>query len=196
MTMNTDDTANTAAVQDNNEHIKWYFMCDQKRRNALDPAYKMLKGKGFDVYTPMVTKAVVKGGQKHVVQVPLLTDILFVHSTEIMIDEIVAKTPTLHYRFKKGGKYREHIVVSNKDMELFMYAADHAEIKEFYAIDDLPKELIGRKVKIEGGPLDGYIVLLKKMQGSKKKRIFIEIPEIAYAEMELTIFDSMTVVKD
>lgn len=170
-------------------------MCDQKRRNALDPAYRMLEGKGFEVFTPMVKKAVVKGNQKHVVQVPLLTDILFVHSTEIKIDEIIAKTPTLHYRFKKGGKYREHITVRDEDMVRFIYAANHTEIKEFYAIDDLPKELVGNKVKIEGGPLNGYTVILKKMQGSKRKRIFVELPPIAYAEMELTVFDSLKVVK-
>lgn len=141
----------------------------------------------------MVSKAVVKGRQKYVVKVPLLSDILFVHSSEAELDPIVAKIPTLHYRFKKGGKYREHIVVRDEDMERFMYAAGHAEIKEFYAIDDLPWELIGNKVVIHGGPLDGYEVTLKKMQGSKKKRIFIELPKLAYAEMELTDFDKIEI---
>lgn len=193
--MDTDQTANAAAVQDTGEHVKWYFMCDQKRRNALHPAYKMLADKGFEVFTPMITKMVVKGGQKKVMKVPLLTDILFIHGTETNINAILAKTPTLHYRFKKGGRYREHIIVADADMERFIYAAEHAEIKEFYALDSLPESLIGHRVTIQGGPLHGYSVLLKKMQGSKKKRIFVELPEIAYAEMELTIFDSLKVEK-
>lgn len=194
--MNTDETANITAAEDDGKQVKWFFMCDQKRRNALDPAYKMLDARGFEVFTPMVKKIVGTGKSKRVVEVPLLSDILFVYSTEEKLDPIIEKTPTLHYRFKKGGKYREHIIVSDDDMDSFKHAVENAEIKEFYAIEDLPKELIGNKVTIHGGPLDGYSVTLKKMQGSKKKRIFVELPRLAYAELELTEFDSMTVEKD
>jgi len=187
--MNTEETVTTIVSQ--NERLKWFFMCDQKRRNALRPAYKMLEENGVDVFTPMVIRIVGKGKSKKVRKVPLFTDILFVHSTEEKIDPIVAKTPTLHYRFKKGGKYREHIVVSDDDMQRFIYAVEHAEIKEFFSIDALPKNLIGGNVIIHGGPLDGYTAILKKMQGSKRKRVFIELRNMAYGEFELTVFTSI-----
>lgn len=191
--MDTNEKANTTNSQANKESPKWFFMCDQKRRNALDPAYKMLESKGFDVFTPKIKKIIGKGKNKKVDEVPLLTDILFVHSTEEKLDPIVAKTPTLHYRYKKGGKFQEHIIVSDKDMERFIDFSEHAEIKEFFAIEALPKELVGGNVVIHGGPLDGYEVKVKKMQGSKKKRIFIELPKLAYAEFELTDFTSLEI---
>lgn len=189
--MNTEESVNITATQNEDEHLKWFFMCDQKRRNALEPAYKMLEAKGFEVFTPMGKKIVGKGKSKKVDKVPLFTDILFVHSTEEKIDPIVAKVPTLHYRFKKCGRYREHIIVCDDDMERFIYAAEHTEIKEFFAIDALPQKLIGDKVLIHGGPLDGLTAILKKMQGSKKKHIFIELHKMAYGEFELTDFISL-----
>lgn len=191
--MNTDGSLNTTAIQ--NENPRWFFMCDKKRHNALEPAYKMLERKGFEVFTPKVKKVVGRGKFKKVDEVPLLSDILFVHSTEEKIDPIVAKTPTLHYRYKKGGKYCEHIIVNDKDMDLFIYAAEHIEIKEFFAIDELPQKLIGDKVIIHGGPLDGRKARLKKMQGARKKRILIELDKMAYGEFELTEFISLEVDK-
>lgn len=187
--MNTEETTETEGSQDGSEQLPWYFMCDQKRRNALEPAYKMLERKGFEVFTPLKNKVIGKGKFKKIVEVPMFTDILFVHSTVEKIDPIVAETSTLHYRYKKGGKYCEHITVPDKEMQRFKYAIENTEIKEFYSIDALPRELVGERMVIQGGPLDGFKVIVRKMQGARKKRVFFELKKLAYAELELTDFD-------
>lgn len=189
--MNTEETTETAGCKVEGLQLPWYFMCDQKRRNALEPAYKMLERKGFEVFTPLQNKVIGKGKFKKIVEEPIFTDILFVHSTVEKIDKIVAETTTLHYRFKKGGKYCEHITVPDKEMQRFKYALEHTEIKEWYSIDALPREIIGERMVVQGGPLDGYKVIARKMQGARKKRVFFELKKLAYAELEITDFISL-----
>lgn len=193
MTTNTFEGLNNA--QTNSDQLIWFVMCDQKRRNATEPAYKMLERIGFEVFTPLTRKVVGRGKNKKVVEIPFIVDLLFVHSTREKLDPVEERTPTLHYRFKKGGAYREALVVREDDMNRFIHAIQNTEIKEFFGIDEVPKEIIGSKAIIHGGPLDGYNVTLRKLRGSYKKHIFVELPGLACTELELKVFDSIEVVK-
>lgn len=193
MTTNTSEGLNNA--QNDAEQLIWFVMCDQKRRNAIEPAYKMLQRYGFEVFTPLTRKVVGRGKNKKVVEWPFIVDLLFVHSTREKLDPVEELTATLHYRYKKGGAYREALVVREDDMNRFIHAIENTEIKEFFDIDEVPKQVIGSKAIIHGGPLDGYKVTLKKMRGSYKKHIFVDLPGLACAELELKIFDSIEVVK-
>lgn len=176
------------------DSLTWFAMCDRKRRNAAEPAYQMLKRRGFEVFTPMRTTIVGRGKNRHVIDVPFIVDLLFVHSTRQLLDPVEEVTPTLHYRFKRGGKYREALTVREDDMNRFIHAVNNAEVKEFFAIDALPPHLMGKTVVVHGGPLDGYQVVLKKMQGARHKRILVDLPGLAYAELELKDFDSIETV--
>lgn len=193
--MNTNENEGLIGIRPKEERLTWFVMCDRKRRNAIEPAYKMLRRMGFEVFTPLVRKIIGKGDAKKVVEMPFIIDLLFVHSTRQKLDPIEEEIATLHYRFKKGGKYREALVVREDDMNHFIHAVESTEVKEYFAVDALPVSLIGATVLIHGGPLDGYQVLLKKMRGSKKKHIFVELPKLVYAELELMEFDSLEIVK-
>ena len=45
--------------------------------------------------------------------------------------------------------------------------------------------MIGRKVRIVGGPLNGYEGNLQKMQGARTKRLFVELPNLLAAAVEV-----------
>lgn len=45
--------------------------------------------------------------------------------------------------------------------------------------------MIGKKVRIVGGPLNGYEGNLQKMQGSRVKRLFVELPNLLTAAVEV-----------
>ena len=83
---------------------QWFALRDLKRTNALLPAYKQLGEAGIEVFTPMTTRLFVKNGKRIRKEVPVMPDLLFVCESRQNLDPIVAKTPTLQYRFKKGGK--------------------------------------------------------------------------------------------
>ena len=45
--------------------------------------------------------------------------------------------------------------------------------------------MVGRSVRIIGGPLDGYEGRLQKLQGSRTKRLLVELPGLITAAVEV-----------
>lgn len=45
--------------------------------------------------------------------------------------------------------------------------------------------MLGKKVRLVGGLLDGYEGCLQKMQGSRIKRLFVELPNLLTAAVEV-----------
>lgn len=170
-------------------HVYWYAMRDLKRPNAADPAYKMLKDKGFEVFTPLKDKYVIRHGSRTIVKIPAILDLLFVHSKKEKLDEIERMTSTLQYRYVKGGYYRQATIVPEKDMQRFINAVNSSESPKFYLPEEITPDMIGKTVIVHGGSLDGYKVPLRKMRGSKIKRVFVDLPRFVTTEVELKTFD-------
>jgi hypothetical protein len=105
-----------------------------------------------------------------------MRDLLFVNESRQNLDPIVAKTPTLQYRFKKGGKQGEPIIVSAEDMAKFISAVQSANNPKFYSAEEIDPLLCGRKIRMIGGALDGYEGVLQTVRGSKTKHLIITLP--------------------
>lgn len=56
----------------------WFVMRDLKRPNALSPAWKTLPGMGFEVFTPLRTRVVMRKGVPVREALPVVNDLLFV----------------------------------------------------------------------------------------------------------------------
>lgn len=164
---------------------QWYVMRDLKRSNALLPAYKQLEGMNVEVFTPMTWSLKVRNGKQVRVYKPYIQDLLFVHDTRATIDPIVQKTPTLQYRYRKGGAYREPMVVDDDDMNRFMHAVSAAANPKYYLPEEILPSMCGRMVSIVGGPLDGYEGRLLSVRGSKVKRLLVELPDIFTVGVEV-----------
>ena len=163
---------------------QWFVMRDLKRSNARQPAYRLLEGMGIEVFTPMVWKLSVKQGRRMRERVPFMRDLLFVHDTRKAIDPVVERTGTLQYRYVRGG-YQTPMTVRDTDMNRFIRAVRSTENPRYYTPDEISADMIGKKVRIIGGALDGYEGQLQKMQGSRVKRLFIELPGILTASVEV-----------
>lgn len=179
----------------NENELCWFAMRDLKRPNAADPAYKMLTDIGFEVFTPLKDKVVIRHGERTVIKIPVIFDLLFVHSKKVELDKIEEKTTTLQYRYFKGGSYRQPIIVPEYDMNRFINAVRSTESPKFYLPGEITPDMVGKTVLIHGGPLNGYEVPLRKMQGSKTKRIFVDLPLFVTTEVELKTFDYLESVK-
>lgn len=167
-----------------NKLKKWFVMRDLKRWNAQCPAYKQLQDLGITVFTPMIWKLIQVHGKRMRKQVPFMQDMLFVFDSRQVIDPIVERVPTLQYRFLRGT-YREPMTVRNEDMERFIKAVGLTENPRYYTPEELTPAMVGKKVRIIGGPLDGYEGRLQKMQGSQVKRLFVEIPSLLVVSVEV-----------
>lgn len=132
----------------------------------------------------MVWKLIVRQGKRIRLQVPFMPDLLFVYDSRKVLDPIVERIATLQCRFVKGGNHQP-MTVRNEDMERFIRAVDAINNPCYYTPEEIKSSMIGKKVRIVGGPLDGYEGRLQKMQGSRIKRLFVELPNLLTAAVEV-----------
>ncbi|MBP3456258.1 MAG: UpxY family transcription antiterminator [Alistipes sp.] len=163
----------------------WHAMRDLKRTNAMLPAYKQLSEAGMEVFTPMSTRLVVRNGKRTKVESPVIHDLLFVNDCRRNIDPVVAKTPTLQYRFKKGGRQGEPIIVPDEDMRRFIGAIRATDKPKFYSAEEITDLMCGRDIRIVGGALNGYEGKLQTVQGSKYKRLVLTLPSLMAVSVEI-----------
>lgn len=156
----------------------WYALRDLKRSNAVFPAYKQLRELGIEVFTPMKWRVTKKNGKQIGREVPVMPDLLFAHDTRETLDPIIAQTPTLQYRFKRGGAYCEPIIVPEDDMNRFIGAVQAAEEPKYYSVEEIGTVMKGKRIRVVGGPMNGYEGKLLSVRGSKVKRIVIELPNL------------------
>lgn len=164
---------------------QWFVMRDLKRSNAKLPAYKMLAERGMEVFTPLVWKVVARRNSRVRLQRPYMQDLLFVYESRRELDTLVELVPTLQYRYVRG-MYCEPMTVRNDDMERFILAVRSADNPCFYTPSEITPAMIGRRVRIIGGPLDGYVGFLQKIRGSQKKHLFVELPSLLTVSVEVS----------
>ena len=172
------------SVKETTELRQWFVMRDLKRGNAKQPAYKLLGELKIRFFTPMVWKLRIRQGKRVRQQVPFMPDLLFVYDSRKVHDPLVEQIATLQYRFVKGGNHQP-MTVRNADMERFIRAVDAMNNPCFYTPEEINPDMLGKKVRIVGGLLDGYEGCLQKMQGSRIKRLFVELPNLLTATVEV-----------
>ena len=101
-----------------------------------------------------------------------------------MVWKIVELTNTLQYRFLRDGK-RTPMTVRETEMERFKKAVEATVNHYYYTPKEVVPDMIGKRVRIVGGPLDGYEGNLQKMQGSRSKRLFVELPDLLTVAVEV-----------
>lgn len=164
---------------------QWYAMRDLKRANALLPAYKQLSEAGIEVFTPMITCISLRNGRRTRREIPAIHDLLFVYDSRHNLDPIVAKTPTLQYRFKRGGKQGEPIVVPEEDMTRFICAVKAADNPKFYSAEEISSLMCGKNIRMIGGVLNGYEGKLQTVRGSKTKRLVVALSSLMAVSVKI-----------
>ena len=164
---------------------QWFVMRDLKRPNAKLPAYLQLSGLDIEVFTPMKWALLSHDGKSERRLVPFMPDLLFVHSVRAVLDPIVRKTPTLQYRYFKGGAYCEPMVVPGNDMSRFITAVSASKDPTYYMPGELTPDMCGRQVRIIGGALNGYEGVLLKVRGSRIRRLLVDLPNFLTAGIEV-----------
>ena len=167
------------------ERKQWFVMRDLKRSNAKVPAYLLLASMQVEVFTPMKWVLRIRAGKRVREQIPFISDLLFVHDTAEALNPIVSKTPTLQYRYRKGA-YCEPVTVPDRDMQRFIHAIGTTESPRFYLPEEITPSMYGRRIRIVGGPLDGYEGSLITTRGSRVKRLLVELPRLLAVGVEVS----------
>ena len=171
-------------LSDNDKQARWFVMRDLKRANAKQPAYKLFEEKGKRFFTPMTWRIGMEGGRRVRRQVPFVPDLLFVRDSREHLDTVVLQTPTLQYRWLRNT-WREPMTVSDAEMNRFIKAVSASDSHKYYLPEEITPAMYGRKIRIVGGPLDGYEGSLITRRGSKVRRLLIEIPNLIAVGIEV-----------
>lgn len=157
-------------------------MRDLKRPNSLEPAWKMLPGLGVRVYTPMSVQIVKRKGRKESELRPVIPDLLFVEGNRKDLDDIVARVSTLQYRYVKGKAQGTVMSVRDDEMEAFIRATEsYGDKVRYYTAGEITPEMMGKEIRIIGGPLDGMRGRLLKKRGLRSKQLVIDLEGILTA---------------
>lgn len=113
-------------------------------------------------------------GKKVREKVPVIQDLLFVYDSRRHLDSIVEKTRTLQYRWLRNT-FREPMTVPDLEMDRFIQAVSSTDSPKYYLPEEITSQMCGRKIRIIGGPLNGYEGCLLKIRGSKIKRLLVEL---------------------
>lgn len=164
---------------------QWFVLRDFKKWNAKSPAYKALPALGITCFTPMHWVVTVHREVRHRQYIPVIQNLLFAYDTRETLDPIIAKSRSLQYQFQRGQGSGCPMTVPAADMERFIHAVSNDASPVYFTVDELTPDMYGRTIVINGGPLDGYRGKLLKAQGSKKRRLIVELPNFVAAAVEV-----------
>lgn len=168
------------------EACHWFVMRDLKPANAKGRAFRVLVGKLKDVFTPTIKsvkrkqgKVVLDGDKPVIIEKPYINDLLFVYDTYQRVKECVDATPKFQFRYFKSVGYQKPVCVPEKEMEYFRAAVEMSlQSPKYFRPEELTDSDFSRKVRIIGGPLNGYEGKLLKRRGTSLKRLVVELPGI------------------
>lgn len=158
----------------------WFALRDLKRPNARTMAWQQLTDLGFTVFTPLKWVTTTVGSTRQRRQTPVVPDLLFVRTTRTLLDPIINTTPTLQYRFARGVQATP-ITIPSPQMDTFISAAASAPDTKYYLPSELTPAMIGRSVRIIGGPLEGRTGTLLALRGTRTRRLLISLPGLLTA---------------
>lgn len=164
---------------------QWFAMRDLSRRNANIMAHHTLSESGVKVFTPMKEMIMTIRGRKQIRNVPVIQDLLFVHEEKNILDSHVRKIPRLQYRYSKGKTVNEPLVIPDDCMQMFIFAVSNTENPKYFMPGDLTEAMLGKKVHIIGGALDGFEGYLLSVRGMRKRRLIVSIPNFVAAAVEV-----------
>lgn len=170
---------------DDKTQIHWFVMRDLKRSNAKCRAYQWLTAHHFEVFTPMKWEVILCRGKRIRRCVPFMPDLLFVHSSREALDSVVEATPTLQYRYVRGAASATPMIICEAEMNRFIHAVKAVEEPRYFSPSEVTPAMLGRRIRVVGGNLDGCEGRLLARRGSRKRHLLVEIPSVLVASVEV-----------
>lgn len=163
---------------DKDTQIVWFAMSAPYRRELKAKEY--LQAKGIECFVPMVNALVEKrSGAKIRKQIPAIHNLIFVHTSKEIIQEVKRGVDYLQYRtMPKEGK-NIPIIVPDRQMQQFITVTQTANEGLIYMRPEEVNIAKGTKVRVHGGAFDGAEGIFVKIQGKRKPRVVLLIQGVA-----------------
>lgn len=169
---------------------QWYAMRATYGRNIM--ASEELGKHSIDTFIPMRKDKVSVRGRMRTRTVPVVRDLLFVHTCHDEIAERKKQMPYLQYIMSSDNDVRHPITVPQAQMEKFI-AVCGTEDEQLLWLK--PEELDlkkGDRVRVTGGVFEGQEGVLVRLPGKRAKSVVVAIQGVIAVAMT-TVHPSLIV---
>ena len=191
--MSTDQVTSTESTE-KDSIVSWFAMSAPYRRELKAMDY--LQSKGIECFVPMINAIVEKrNGIKQRRQVPAIHNLIFVHSSKAVIQELKRGVDFLQYRTTPKNGKNTPIIVPDKQMQQFMAVTQAANDELTYLRPEEVNISQGTKVRLHGGAFDGTEGIFVKVRGKRNRRVVLLIEGVAAVAMAEISTDFIEVIK-
>ena len=191
--MSTDQVTSTEST-DKDSIVSWFAMSAPYRRELKAMDY--LQSKGIECFVPMTNAIVEKrNGIKQRRQVPAIHNLIFVHSSKTVIQELKRGVDFLQYRTTPKNGKNTPIIVPDKQMQQFMAVTQAANDELTYLRPEEVNISQGTKVRLHGGAFDGTEGIFVKVRGKRNRRVVLLIEGVAAVAMAEISTNFIEVIK-
>lgn len=170
--------ATTSKPTDKDSQIVWFAMSAPYRRELKAKEY--LQAKGIECFVPMVNALVEKrSGAKIRKQIPAIHNLIFVHTSKNVIQEIKRGVDYLQYRTMPREGKNIPIIIPDRQMQQFIAVTQTTNEELIYMRPEEVNIAKGTKVRVHGGAFDGTEGVFVKIQGKRKPRVVLLIQGVA-----------------
>ena len=170
--------ATTSKPTDKDSQIVWFAMSAPYRRELKAKEY--LQAKGIECFVPMVNALVEKhSGAKIRKQVPAIHNLIFVHTSKNVIQEIKRSVDYLQYRTMPREGKNIPIIIPDRQMQQFIAVTQTTNEELIYMRPEEVNIAKGTRVRVHGGAFDGTEGVFVKIQGKRKPRVVLLIQGVA-----------------
>lgn len=163
---------------DKESQFVWFAMSAPYRRELKAKEY--LQAKGIECFVPMVNALVEKrSGTKIRKQVPAVHNLIFVHTSKEIIQEIKRGVDYLQYRTTPKEGKNIPIIVPDRQMQQFIAVTQTTNEELIYMRPEEVNIAKGTKVRVHGGAFDGAEGIFVKIQGKRRPRVVLLIQGVA-----------------
>lgn len=157
---------------------RWFAIRVEYRGEMAVKRY--LEEIGMEHFLPMQYREVVVRQRKVRKLVPLVHNLIFIHTTKPAIDRIKATTDyPIRYMMQRDGAQSHPIVVPDDEMYNFIRVAGTHDDQLLC----IPQEEVrlgrGDRVRVLSGPFAGATGVYMRVKGTRRRRVVVEIPGIA-----------------
>ena len=160
---------------------QWFAMRATYGRNMM--AQRQLESWGLESFVPTRQLTKKRGHSVKTNIVPIVRDLIFVHSTKEDVQEAKAKIDYLHYITRPVEGRNTPIEVPTEQMEQFMLFCECGG--EVVASGDEVEFRVGERVRVAQGALKGIEGRLVKIQGRRARCFTVYIEGVCTAMLEL-----------
>ena len=139
----------------------------------------MLEKSAIESFIPMAYKVVMRNGKKCRAWLPAVSNLIFVRTMRLVIQETKKYIPFLQYLTRPEGGRNIPIIVPDGQMNQFIAVCRSREEKLVYlAGDEINRLGKGTRVRIIGGVFDGVEGTLVRVQGCRRRRVVVQVQGI------------------